>query len=110
MRKIETLTQNSAGIWRTRSFDLDDPIDAVRYFARNPYAWPGGYANALIMNDGGILCHKCVLENYREILIDSTGKSGNTGWDAMAITYLEEELEDTQCSHCSSKLTKQHKT
>jgi len=96
MRTIETYDQNSAGIWRTRKFDLDNPVDAVRYIARNPYAWPGGYDIILIMNDGGILCNDCVKNNYRDILFDTKNK-WSTGWDAAGIDY---ELEESFCSHC----------
>ena len=38
----------------------------VRAMARERYAWPGGYALALVTTDGGILCPDCVRAEYWE--------------------------------------------
>ena len=54
------------------------------------------------MGDGGILCSKCVLKNYREILTD-TQINWKTGWDAIDITNGS-EIENTFCSHYGKTL------
>lgn len=85
-----------------RIFNLDNPLDQLRYAAREGYAWPGGYELCVITNDGGLICHNCVKENYREMYHD-TKYAWRSGWQVVALT-TESNMEDDYCSHCSKEL------
>ena len=77
-------------------------INILKDAIRQPYAWPGGYEKILVMNDGGLVCHKCAKEEYSNIL-HSTKFGYADGWDVSGIT-LDIELEDDYCDHCGRKL------
>lgn len=68
-------------------------------FIEAPYAFPGGYPLATLMDDGGTLCVKCCKEESK--LIGST--TGSDGWciEALFINYEDDEC---YCDHCGSKI------
>ena len=70
----------------------------VREFARQPYAWPGGYPKALLMNDGECLCAKCTRREYR-LISDSTRTNRRDGWQATAL-IIHWEGAPIECAHC----------
>ena len=90
-----------------RHYPMDSLFSAAGVVAREPYAFPGGYARALITDDGGILCHQCVRENYRRIL-ESTRDGCRDGWQSAALglaeydegEYSDDESDRTLCDHC----------
>lgn len=100
MNKIEDYTQIS-GVWRTVHYDLSKTADIARYLVRNPYAWPGGYALFGVTDDGGVLCPKCIRENYRAILESLPGD----GWHLTGIGNAEELESSNYCDHCYIELT-----
>ena len=75
-------------------------MDAVKFAARNPYAWPGGYEVGLITTDGALLCNACVRAEYRQIL-EHTRDGLSSGWGASACTIIYPDMEAEYCSHCS---------
>ena len=99
MKRIEIYSPKTD---RTRKYDLDMPLDMVRFVAREMYAFPGGYELCLIANDGGLICPECVKANYRNI-IDSTKTECNDGWQAAGIV-ADCELEDCRCDNCYKAL------
>ena len=56
-----------------------EQLDLAKSIARHPYAWPGGYVRALVLEDGGTLCPKCVRSEYRQIVSD-VRNGFDTGW------------------------------
>ena len=43
------------------------------------YAWPGGYPTFLFTDDGGVLCHDCARDNFRDI-VDAIKSHSRNGW------------------------------
>ena len=85
---------------------INPEMNSVRIVARNPFAWPGGYPVALLVNDGELLCHTCVKENYRQILT-STRDRDNNGWTALSFMILEGMAKDygfTDCANCGKTI------
>ena len=82
-------------------------IEAVRTVARNPFAWPGGYPVALIMSDGGLICAKCVKDNYR-IILEATRDGDHSGWGAAGFYVYEGTTEDydgvVACDNCNVEI------
>jgi len=102
MRLAEDYCKLPNGEWRTRQFDLDSPVDMVRYVARYQYSWPGGYQMAIVADDGGLICSKCVRDNYHGMLHSTKGQY-HDGWQASGITH-DGELENCACDNCDAKL------
>jgi len=78
---------------------------AAADIVREPFAWPGGYEKVAIMNDGALLCWKCVRDNYRQILT-STRDNDRDGWELAGVDIIQEywqagsdEIE--YCTHCN---------
>ena len=64
----------------------------------NGTTWPGGYPIVAVMDDGGMLCHKCcrMSEVYR-----STRDGDRDGWTIVGLdTHMEGP--DIQCDHCGT--------
>lgn len=77
-------------------------LAAVRDFARDPFAWPGGYPKILIMADGGTLCAACARSEYRQIS-RSTRDHARDGWAAVAVT-IHWEGAALDCDHCGVQI------
>ena len=78
----------------------------IKQYIRQPYAWPGGYEIVFITEDGGILCHECARNNWREIC-DSVTHDNNDGWKVVDIAVenntivLDDEESPVYCDHCN---------
>lgn len=76
---------------------------------REPFAWPGGYPMALVMNDGETLCYQCARENAREILTEihavlaSGSAAGDSGWIPAGWDVLLEGPAEI-CAHCGREI------
>ena len=75
-------------------------VEQVKNFARNGYAWPGGYPLFALCKDGGYLCKECVKNEFKTIL-DSTIKHNADDWDVVAVDVNWED-SSMYCDHCSS--------
>ena len=73
----------------------------TKQFIRQPYAWPGGYPMALLMDDGGILCKTCSRSEWRQIC-DSIRTECRDGWLPEAV-YINWESEE-YCDHCNEQI------
>lgn len=62
------------------------------------YAWPGGYPTFLFTDDGGVLCHDCTRDNFRDI-VDAIKSHSRNGWrvEGQAINYEDPWLTCDQC-------------
>ena len=67
---------------------------------REPYAWPGGYEKIAITDDGGVLCHKCVKSELRQI---ATSYKGD-GWRVVRMDIVENFDDPIYCDHCGKLL------
>ena len=68
---------------------------------REPYAWPGGYERIAITDDGGVLCHKCVKSELRQIARSYKGD----GWHVVETDITEYyDEEPLYCDHCGTLL------
>lgn len=84
-----------------RDFTVSDFRASVR---SGPYVFPGGGELYWLCSDGGILCHRCVYRERRNIL--SAIRDGDSlGWRVVAVgnTYNEEPTERT-CDHCGAEI------
>lgn len=72
--------------------------DFRRAVRNGPFAWPGGYPLYFICDDGGVLCHKCVKVERRNIL-SSVARHSQDGWRVVAtdINWEDSHLECEQC-------------
>ena len=70
---------------------------------REPYAWPGGYEKIAITDDGGVLCHKCVKSELRQIATSYTGD----GWRIVRVDIAENFDDPIYCDHCGKLLTEE---
>ena len=83
-----------------------EKINKLKAFVRQPHAWPGGYSQIMIANDGVPICHKCVKEEFRNIL-HSTKFDFKDGW-AFENTFINWEDENTFCGHCNKKIPSEY--
>ena len=73
----------------------------VKDLIREPYAWPGGYERIAITDDGGLLCHKCVKDNYK-LIINSFPEDG---WHVIGTDLTENcDEEPIYCDNCAKFL------
>ena len=82
---------------------------------RTKHAWPGGYTLFGVCSDGGVLCCKCMRENFRLILW-SVKNNVSDGWKVDGIDHsgnleprewIEEHSEEYSllfCDHCNDVL------
>lgn len=67
--------------------------------ATQSYAFPGGYAIYFATDDGGVLCHRCVLENWLEV---STSYNEGSGWHVEGYATSADFV--TTCDHCGNAI------
>ena len=88
---------------RDRAFeatvDRRAPMGAARIVRRERFAWPGGYALALVTHDGALLCPQCVAANYPAISAAHRHKLRD-GWQPEALAILEAPEQPEPCDHC----------
>ena len=77
-------------------------VELLKSIIRQPFAWPGGYERAALMNDGGIVCWKCCQDEYRNIL-DSTRNECRDGWQVIGQVVIGMDYDETgeYCAHCN---------
>lgn len=75
----------------------------ARRAAENAFSFPGGYEIVSIMDDGGVLCNRCVRENY-ESIYKETRTPMRCGWSIAGLGLVEELTdyghESMHCDHC----------
>jgi len=78
---------------QSRSLALADQLN------RQPFAWPGGYPQFAVTDDGGCICPQCC--SVERLAIATT--TGSDGWciQALAINWEDQWL---QCDHCGSQI------
>lgn len=86
----------------------------VKELIRHPFAWPGGYEVVFICSDGGILCHNCARENWREIC-DSMTHNIRDGWKIESYGAIGADMDYPSeenpliCDHCSKDFAEDYK-
>ena len=80
-----------------------EKVELFKDIIRKPYAWPGGYERVAITTDGGVLCHKCLKDEYYNIL-HSTKYEYNDGWQVDGQMLVEEFDDSLFCDHCGNCL------
>jgi hypothetical protein len=64
-----------------------------------PYAWPGGYPLAYVMDDGQLLCAGCMNDPTNPV---HAGGDAD-GWRLEGIAVLEEAPDGPEtCAHCGA--------
>jgi len=89
-------------MYRKRKLDFKKPLDMLRFIFLNPFVWPGGYEVCALATDGGLICSKCVKENYR-LMFSATKYKFSADWEISGIV-IDNELEEVFCDHCSKEL------
>lgn len=77
--------------------DTQTPMGRARYVRRERYAWPGGYALALITDDGDALCPACVTSEYPKIAAAVRRDDRRGGWYPAAIACEANEDGPLDC-------------
>ena len=67
------------------------------------YAWPGGYALALLTSDGGALCFDCARAEARNV-IHSIRHDICDGWRVVACGDVDNADSATHCDHCAAHI------
>lgn len=78
-------------------------VRMVKEMIRSPYAWPGGYAKVLLMEDGESLCVECARSEFREI----ASAFPRSGWTPEAV-YINWEDESLTCAHCGKHIRSEY--
>ena len=82
----------------------DKAIQISLDIIREPYALPWGYERIAITDDGGVLCHKCVKSELRQIATSYKGE----GWHVVACDLAEfYDEEPLYCDHCGKLLNRE---
>ena len=89
-----------------REYDLGNPLDVIRFVARERYAWPGGYMLSLVFPSGAVLCQDCLRKSYRDTMRDAMsdlecGVSGDYG----IMNSSELDPLDVICDDCGNCCT-----
>lgn len=84
--------------WR-EPLEQGHPMAAARIVRRDRYAWPGGYALALVTTGGGAICPQCVADNFAAVSW-SHRVSCSDGWRPAGLTGAYENDTETHCDHC----------
>lgn len=87
---------------------MRERINALKYAVRNKYAWPGGYEIVGVTTDGGLLCSKCMSDNYKLILADIRSNDTRSGWCLAATTTTADFENHEQCDNCYKNLDAYH--
>ena len=70
--------------------------------ARNtPYAWPGGYQLIHLMDDGEVLCNKCIQDKE----VHEGGEADGWRYEGSDIHW---EGESLYCAHCNAELESEY--
>ena len=68
---------------------------------REPFTFPGSYEKIAITDDGGVLCHKCVKSELRQI----ARSYKCNGWHVVRVDIVENCGEEPlYCDHCGKLL------
>ena len=69
---------------------------------RKPYTFPGSYEKIAITDDGGVLCHKCVKSELRQIARSYKGD----GWHVVDCDIVESyNGAQLHCDNCGKWLS-----
>ncbi len=84
-------------------------LDAARDAIRNPYAWPGGYAKRIYLEDGEAICTKCAKSEWRQLIYSSLAfpDSHLDGWGVQGVD-VHWEGPPEYCVHCSKELPSEY--
>lgn len=77
-------------------------IEAVKQFIRQPFAWPGGYQQVLVMDDGECLCSECATSEFK-LIVQATKDSRRDSWQPSCVD-IHWEGEPLTCAHCSNDI------
>ena len=78
----------------------DKAISISLDIIREPFTFPGCYEKIAITDNGGVLCHKCVKSELREI---ATSYKGD-GWHVVGMDIVENFEDLIYCDHCGKLL------
>lgn len=82
-------------------FDPHHPMGAARLVRRERYAWPGGYALALVLDDGAQLCPDCVAKEW-DLICSAHRHKSRDGWRPAGYAVHEAPETDEHCDHCDA--------
>lgn len=92
-----------------KQLGLSPALTALKWFRRNPYAWPGGYQIIGLMQDSEPICYACLVKNY-ELIFKSTlynGVNPYSSWDFEAYFAHWEGLP-LVCCNCNKELQSEY--
>ena len=84
-----------------KGVEQDKAISISLDIIREPFTFPGSYEKIAITDDGGILCHKCVKSELRQIARSYKGD----GWHVVDCDIVENfDTTPIYCDHCGKLL------
>lgn len=83
--------------------NMRSEVNMLKDVIRNPWAWPGGYEKALVMDDGGVVCHHCAKSEFWNILHSTRGEYRD-GWQVSGVFLVDDCEGPVFCDHCSKDL------
>ena len=81
----------------------DKAISISLDIIREPFTFPGSYEKIAITDDGGVLCHKCIKSELRQIATSYTGD----GWHVAGTSIVGSHDLPMRCYHCGKLLTEE---
>ena len=83
-------------------------VEDILHFILRPFTMPGCYEKVLLLEDCSLLCHKCTVENRKEILEALKNNANYDCWYPAEVTTVEDldnEEDSILCTHCYRRFT-----
>jgi len=83
-------------------------VEDILHFILHPFTMPGCYEKVLLLIYGEILCHKCTVENRKEIIESLMNNADYDCWYPAEVTTSEDlnnEDDSILCAHCYRRFT-----
>jgi hypothetical protein len=84
---------------KNKEFTSEDFIEALK---NGEFAWPGGYQQYFIVDDGEALSFEAAEEN-RDLIIDAINEKENNGWRVVGVDVNWED-DNLFCAHTGKKI------
>jgi len=83
-------------------------MKTLKPLLRQPYAWPGGYEFVFMTSDGGLLCHKCIKDEFKSVVWSIKNKVDD-GWRVVGYDLdqilCDDNADFCYCDHCHKSFT-----
>jgi hypothetical protein len=88
------------------TFHNVEALHKVKDAIRNPFAWPGGYALVVLLDDGESIHVDCAKNNFAEIARSALGNYRD-GWTPLD-TFVNWEDNELCCASCNKRIISEY--